>query len=764
MTPEIRSIIASDHDRLFVVDHECCILYTGESTDDLNPFIRVGTWHRMPAEVVPLVENIIIPDQFFGDPLSEARNVDISRLRENRFIGSRQTLKRYLAFQKDVGLDLSEAGILEVESDLPEFSGEQSISARDHFIGLFYRDGNFVVNHARDTLLDLKSLEENTQGFGRIYRDMAANDRAMKRYEGKGLLLLEGATLLYGKGSLAGIDFPANHLETFSRYAVNPANLSTLFHSQAPVFSMSSFLKSKCSKGGSLQVYSDQAGMRIFEDLYGRTGLKVIPLSEAEYDNTVFQVRELKGSGNLLINMEDSTRNRPIRTAYLREKESLKELPENELDLLIVRHELFRSSPTLFRSTTVPVIVTGAEKDLGRIRGLETPAASEGIQYELELYLEVEDVLAASILDEDLLGILYNGDRKAFNDYLAEIDQRFPDPLERSANLFNVMGLCRFLLKNTSNRGVSSSLKQIYGDAGSRLDRGVLIFHRDRLMVTLRIQGKALLEEMKILPVRDLVLHRDNVPENEPEGTEPEGYERIRKDRRRLMELVRLYLSSKSGPSLQEHALRVSEHREAFRIQFPEKEEAAGPTRRRAGIMIVVLALVMAAALVFFAWLFMKGPADPGVSKPVESREEVVQLSSMKEEMEKQRIEYDALKQKYDIQVSETEIFQYASRIARENGYSPLTMPGVREKNPHWIFPGNVFVMHDGEKIVVREGDTLWDISRTKLERVNLKFYSLVDTIPSKEKNERQKLMERAREMALTDEHRKVLERLERGG
>lgn len=747
---------------MFIVDHECCILYTGENTDDLNPFIRVGTWPHMPVEVVPLIENIIIPDQLFGDPLDEARNVDISRIGENRFIGSRQTLKRYLAFQKELGLDLSEAGILEVESDLPEFSGEKSISARNHFIGLFYRDGNFVVNHGKDTLLDLKKMEENTHGFSGINRDMASNDRVMKRYEGRGLLLLEGATLLYGKGNLACIDFPSHYLETFSRYAINPANLSTLFHSEAPLASLSPVMKAKGKSGGTLHVYSDQTGMKFFEELYGRDRVKVHPLSGAHYENAIVQVRELKGSGNLLIYMEDSERNLPVRVAYLREKESLKELPENELDLLIVRHELFRSSPTLFRSTTVPVIVTGAESDLVRIRGLETPAAPEGIQYELERYGEVEEVLAGTVMEEDILGILYNGDRKAFNAYLAKIEERYPDPLERSVILFNIMGLCRFLLQNTSSRSVSSSLKQIYGVASSKLERRELMFHKNRLQVILRIQGKSILEEMSILPVRDLVLHKEIV--NDREGTEPEGYERIRQDRRRLMELVRLYLSSKGGPSLQEHALRVREHRDAFRIQVSEEKEIAGPGRRRSVLAIGVLVLILVAAMAVFAWFFLKGPVDPPPGESAESRKEVVQLSSMKEEMKRQKVEYDALKKKYDIKVTETEIFQYASRIARENGYSPLTMPGIREKNPHWIFPGNVFVMHDGEKINVKEGDTLWDISRTKLERVNLTFYSLVDAIRSTETAERERLMEKARETALTDEHQKVLEKLEHGG
>jgi hypothetical protein len=45
----LKDIIKTDSDRLFHVDPECYILFTGDSVHDEQPFIRIGNWIDMPV-------------------------------------------------------------------------------------------------------------------------------------------------------------------------------------------------------------------------------------------------------------------------------------------------------------------------------------------------------------------------------------------------------------------------------------------------------------------------------------------------------------------------------------------------------------------------------------------------------------------------------------------------------------------------------------------------------------------------------------------
>ena len=157
---EIRDIIKSDSDRLFIVDPECYIIFTGETTDDIKPFIRIGNWNDMPVELVPLIENIIITDSLIGNPAHEQFNIEVRHLPENRYIGSRGIVQKFLNYQRTFGLDLTNASIVDIEKDLPELSKEKNISHKDQFIGVFYRNGNFKTLLNKNTIFDLNEVTD----------------------------------------------------------------------------------------------------------------------------------------------------------------------------------------------------------------------------------------------------------------------------------------------------------------------------------------------------------------------------------------------------------------------------------------------------------------------------------------------------------------------------------------------------------------------------------------------------------------------------
>ena len=56
----INEIIKSDKDRLFIVDYDCLIIFTGDTDEDDKPFIRLGNWSDMPVSLIPIIENMTI--------------------------------------------------------------------------------------------------------------------------------------------------------------------------------------------------------------------------------------------------------------------------------------------------------------------------------------------------------------------------------------------------------------------------------------------------------------------------------------------------------------------------------------------------------------------------------------------------------------------------------------------------------------------------------------------------------------------------------
>jgi hypothetical protein len=120
--------------------------------------------------------------------------------------------------------------------------------------------------------------------------------------------------------------------------------------------------------------------------------------------------------------------------------------------------------------------------------------------------------------------------------------------------------------------------------------------------------------------------------------------------------------------------------------------------------------------------------------------------------------------EKYNIRVTDRDIFYYVNQVAVKNGYAPLSYRHVKYRNPDWIYPGNVFYMLDGERIVVKKGDTLWGISGKKLMKRAVDFYKTVDVIERKiaEGADVQEEIRRARGLAYTEAHRLQLEKISR--
>jgi hypothetical protein len=86
----------------------------------------------------------------------------------------------------------------------------------------------------------------------------------------------------------------------------------------------------------------------------------------------------------------------------------------------------------------------------------------------------------------------------------------------------------------------------------------------------------------------------------------------------------------------------------------------------------------------------------------------------------------------------------------------------MKNRNPNWIYPGNVFVMLDGERMVVKEGDTLWKMSYTRLQDRGIAFHRTLEEIEKSAGRglDIAPLVEKARSLAVNGGHAHKLEAL----
>ncbi len=219
---KLSDIIQTDNDRLFIVDTECFIIFTGGSINDERPFIRIGTWSDLPVEIIPLVENIIVSDRILGNPALEQFNINVRNLTTNRYIGGESILKRFLDYQRNFGLDLTNVSVVNIEKDIPELPYKKHISDRDQFIGVFYSDGNVKIVHDGTNIFDLNSIYNDNLNITEILGRLSQNNRNTARFSGAGFAVSDKNPIFYSDGYFTSYQFPKTYADDFSTLEIDP--------------------------------------------------------------------------------------------------------------------------------------------------------------------------------------------------------------------------------------------------------------------------------------------------------------------------------------------------------------------------------------------------------------------------------------------------------------------------------------------------------------------------------------------------------------
>ncbi len=809
---EIQDIIKADSDRVFIVDPECYIIFTGETTDDIKPFIRIGNWNDMPVELIPLIENIIITDGLIGNPAHEQFNIDVRDLPENRYIGSRGIVRKFLDYQRIFGLDLTNASIVDIEKDLPELSKEKNISHKDQFMGVFYRDGNFKILLNKNTIFDLNKIIEKPISWQKFHDMLSAAYGSSPRYGGSGMVVIGHNPMFYDRGQFHSYLFPGDYLRDFSLLGIDPGKIRTVFHPSLNLINISKLLKWLNTAARNISVYCDSTDIDLVKKLFSNSSMQNSGFNGFDFTAaTGISVANYPGTYNLKVSYSAV---RPhgdaLNIAFIKSPAGVQEILKEKLDAMVISYSAYEDIHMLLRSTATPrAIIDDGNRNVAKLGGEDRIILSPGTQYEFRAFRSIDEIVPLSGIAADTVARITSDPASL----AAELSSREADTAGpgRRRELYNLLSLVRVHLYNTRDRNLSLQLRSMAGTLALMAGRGGNTHDPANSAVVLALYNGAVFPFIEDTGPGGTIRLFDGIRSDQgtagaPEDTEMrEHYGRILSDRERLGHLIEIY--TRSQKYNERNAARIHPLKKAIHARKEEYREeslslenswtrsiasaaapaagsaagggpsARGEERAFAGVRpapaqgthaslaarvrslpaaVKIGAPLSLVALIAAALLLLLGPGVPGLftdrtagrgtGPVVQSRDLDARFREAGKRM--------------NIRISDRDIYQYANQVALKNGYNPIAPSKIRERNPDWIFPENVFVMLDNQRVVVSRGDTLWNLAKNKLIESTIAFDDIMKQAGDAAPAEKQRLMQEARRHAFTREQLETLRKM----
>ncbi|MFC1670487.1 hypothetical protein ACFL20_08845 [Spirochaetota bacterium] len=855
---KIKDIIKSDKDRLFIVDPECFIVFTGDSLDDEKPFIRIGNWIDLPAEIIPLIENIIITDNIAGNPAFEQFNIDIEQDRSNKYIGIEHIVKEFLDFQKLFFLDIQSASIVNIEKDIPELP--EKTTSNNQYIGVFYRDSNFRILHNNREIFNLREVEKEYLDYNGIHDIISEKYRLSNSYNGDGLVILDKSPMFYSNNTFLSYFLPGKYFDEFSKLNIDPLNITHVLFPSNNFTNLIKFLNWKRENRGEVNIYSDYHDeLILIKKFFSHNRINISSFSSLNKSiSQNLTVTNYRDTLNIKLTYNSiSPDNEKLSIAYIRDSRDIEKIIKENPHAFFIEYSVYEKTNLLFKSSPSPiVIIDDGNKNISKVTALDTIVLNPGQQYSIKKYKDIHQIYNDIKIDDEIIEMLNSNQLDQLKLITDGTGKSLKGNLHEHVKLFNILSLIRLSLFNTRSRPVLRELRNLYGELHQKIDYTVLRNNSWDLKIELQFFSDSIFQFIipearnNDLAFKDEILINEN-PHPQEAGaaseignslTDRDQYRRILKDRVRLIQLLDLYIKkldlqwannriknlsrkinqrinifmnnnfdpetfqheiNKIVPKLQKaenkqtalkETLKVPARKETEDISTVQKnkyEEKVSPedkenddvkTRietndksienddvpetmpgRLKNKLIAAVSLGVIASVILIIIFFSgddssisKTGDDKFIEENLKSTEEIV-----KEERELEK-SYSKLRKKHNFSINDTDIHNYANKIALKNGYNKITITNAKNKNPHWIYPLNVFTLHDGEKAIVNKRDTLWKISRKKLIKMGIKFYEKAEEVKKADINKRVPLIDEMKINAFKKDHTEMILKLQR--
>jgi len=468
-------------------------------------------------------------------------------------------------------------------------------------------------------------------------------------------------------------------------------------------------------------------------------------------------------SPNIKISFKQSDeKDNEITVPFIKSPTDTAKILKEKSDAVLITYTAYENSALLFKSTEVPVIIIDdGNRNIKKISESDKTILKSGIQYDLQKYKSFEELLNEFTGLDEIKNAIENFEIEKLQDLINSLLNEDAQSLD----LLNLPGLFKAYMRNTTDRKKYSALKEIFQNFYTKIIFNPTTELKSSIKIILALHNNSCCTILKQAASPSAEKFIDDYNESNLEditlNTEQNILgKRIIEDRIRLNKLLSMFYKEINVlPSFakieKEMSLlknEISIRKDVYNSEFYsiksskikkqpdksilEKDHKQKGLSKKITIPAAILILILiVSAFYFFKYRINKttGIISESELKPVENKNIVITVKRVNEE------EKDLLL-KHKVKISESDIYKYSNDVAVKNGYSKLSYSGLKNKNPHWIFPANIFIMLDGEKVVVQKGDTLWDLARAKLEKMNADFYKIIDEIEKTDTTDKNKI------------------------
>jgi len=751
-----------------------------------------------------------------GDPSAEQFNINIMKLSENRYIGSETILTRFLDFQNIFGLDLLNASTVNIEKDIPELPIKHHISEKKEFTGVFFRNGNFKTVYDNSDIFNLMEIAKKIPDYCDIHDQISKNNENTDRYSGSGVIIPDHNPMFYHKNYFASYQFPSEYFEIFSKLEIDPAKITSVILPSANLINISKFFKWIESKKSSIKLFTDhQEQIKLIKQLFSAStfidnAFQGFQLNE----KTGLSIKNYNNSINISVEFDSiAPSHHQLSIGFIKSAQKAKQVIKARHNIILITCSAFEETSLLLKSAGTPaVIIDDGSPNISRISPIDHIFLSSGINYEFQYHLHPETI-HSSFNTWDTAAALSAGDIESVKNSIIELSES--GELKKEINFFNILSMIRLYIHTTMNRQHSNDLRDIYNFNIQRLNPSIISEQKENVKIFLIYYNKSLFEFASFYELKSSTeIYYDRIssylafePKKSSENIKPDSTmlytdrmqnlaKKILSDRKRLNTLLDFYRenstleTAKASDALgRAISIRKEIYSEEFYINNDEKTTKtyipdnksnqltdkkklkAKPSlfQKEQNKLKVLKTFTVAAVIIsiiaftVFSLFSKKSKIKP--QNPISTKSEIGRVKKNTVNNDKEKISKNKLKKKYDIKISTMDIYNYANRIAEKNGYHKLSYSAMTNKNPHWIYPSNVFVMLDGEKITVKRGDTLWQLSSKKLNRMAYEFYNSIDRINNSKNtsdSDRNNFIRIAEQNAFSKEHLRIIRKIKK--
>ncbi len=768
---DLKDIIQTGSDRLFIVDRECYLVYTGETVDDEKTFIRIGNWFGMPLEIIPMIENIIITESITGDPSCEQFNIDLIDLKRNSYIGRESEIKRFFEGQRDYGLDLNNASIVDIERDIPEISGEKIIFSKNQFIGFFSPDGNFRIIQNNIHIADIREIKRVFINPFSIFDDIHGRHPAPESFDRPGFIAADGAILIHNRNRFTSINLPTASHDLFNEMSIDPGNLDTIVFTGKTDGTIPDYIKWRDSGIDALSIFS-ASGNDIFAKNGFQTGshIKIEKLSGMNItDSMGLKIKSYHRTNNLRITLPDQNIPEGISLVLVMENNRVSDIIKDTFSLILIDFKVYEKSNPLFKGITTPyAVIDDGNPGVHRINHWDTIVLSRGWRYTVEIENSIDRIREKYSVDDRNLSLILEKGKFVISEIISSLKNQYKDRDEflLHKTLFNLLSGIRIIMHGTADRDLSAILKSAIRELSTIIDMKIIEEKRGSSSIALLIHDGNLFSFLT-----------SGIPDPHNMKERKKSIDtRITRDRERLSVLLSVHSETIKSPGYTPDRLAllekaINERKDAMNIltfdnnknqisgkahkEDPGVKNVSGNRNIKREVSWNIRKKIAVTGAITLVILFLA---------LIKSGLLHINEKELKNQTRAGPTAADLIK-KYNITANENDIYRYANQIAVKNGYHKITFSKLKEKNPDWIFPGNIFLMPDGEKITIKRGDTLWDLSKNKIINSSVEFYETFEKIAeTHDLTEKKILFDKAKGLAGSDKFKNILKKTEEKG